>query len=888
MRNNQTNTLTVNSFSRQFTSQRRMLTPEYKAYPAHITIKHWQLRDLVCVNTKVDDEVLYPRDRLVYSLNLNTAQTKVVTEFDFEPRCIQTHNDIVAVGALYDSNLSLRNNSKGLFAVHNRQTNQNYSLDIGECINNSISLYSENPISDSSQVKAIVCNNDYNLYFVDIDNSHISISGKTKFKVALNHASISPDRKTIVACGDIQQLYVCHPECGNSNPTVINNPRSSASTSSPSFIPWSVTDVLDSWSSFGFSTAFHSSGVIFGAAFQSGVAHLYDMRNLSQPLTKIYSSRPREFIGFFRCLKFSQGLEDLVFVSEQMGRVHAVDLRDFDNHQILMVPKQLSTESGRHLSISGANNSQSISEGTRNSNTWTLENDPELIRQYDEMIQSGEALEFIPGREDIQDGTGSGIGIGTRASLSGGGGGYTSRFSHVRSYSGSTSSSALAGAPLLTLSGPSHTTRRSSGINRAGHQNNNNNHHPLENSTINESPFDRDSDDDNDNNNNTPTTNNNDDDEIIPQIPSSSVFQSSNSRLRRNTNTGAGWNDIMGATVNPTRPELISPVRNFTGPPVYLPPPSSSSISSSMSSSLGSGGGVSHTRSSSFGALATNRAAARRSLLLEQQLAVTYNSGSQGSFSFSYSPPSSLRASPALPSAPSSPGIMMMGHGGSNNNNNTNVGRFDTNINNNDNNNNNNDNTNRVNFNDNNESDEDIMYPYMNANNNNNINNRNGLDRSSYNSGGGILRPLRARQHGYGHGHGYGYGHGSTNDNNNNNNISGISSSQWVERDSIWTDRPYISRNYRYHNNNGGGGGGEFVGGGTTATGGGGGYWTGSRNPTSSILRFPGTTSTDYGVSGISWSPFEGGSLVVGSDRGIGVWKVDTLASRMFPNYEQR
>ena len=44
----------------------------------------------------------------------------------------------------------------------------------------------------------------------------------------------------------------------------------------------------------------------------------------------------------------------------------------------------------------------------------------------------------------------------------------------------------------------------------------------------------------------------------------------------------------------------------------------------------------------------------------------------------------------------------------------------------------------------------------------------------------------------------------------------------------------------------------------------------------------------DGGVSGISWMDHEGGSLVVGLERGIGVWKIDLLASRMFLSYEQR
>ncbi|ANB11690.1 hypothetical protein AWJ20_4511 [Sugiyamaella lignohabitans] len=82
--------------------------------------------------------------------------------------------------------------------------------------------------------------------------------------------------------------------------------------------------------------------MMFGAAFQDGMARLYDIRNLKVPLTKIKSARPNELMGAFRCLKFSNGPEDLMFLSEQMERVHIIDLRDFENRQVLTVPSNFS------------------------------------------------------------------------------------------------------------------------------------------------------------------------------------------------------------------------------------------------------------------------------------------------------------------------------------------------------------------------------------------------------------------------------------------------------------------------------------------------------------------------------------------------------------------
>lgn len=669
------------SFTRPYTSLRPMLTPEFKSYSANVTVRHWQLRDLVSVNSRMSDEIMYPREKQVHSLNLSKNKTNVVTEFDFEPRCIQTYNDVVAVGALQDNGgrTQARNSTRGLFAVHNRHTGLNLSQDIGECINNSISLYSDNPVSDTSQVKAIVCNNDFNLYFVDIDTSRITIAGKTKFKVALNHASISPDRKTIIACGDTQQLYVCHPESGHSAPTIIN--------STP--YAWSVSDTLDSWSSFGFSTAFHSSGLIFGAAFETGIAHLYDMRNLSQPLTKIYSTRPHQIFGAFRCLKFSQGLEDMVFVSEQMSRVHAIDLRDFDNHQVLTVPKKLST--GEGLETKG-----DVADRDGQDTPFTWESDAGLVRQYSDMLKTGYATEFNNSHEDALH-----VGISPN------------RPSH-------------------------HPSRRHSSTSNS----------PQPSAALpddHESPFD-------------------DVEQEIPEIPSSSVFRSANRRWRRNSNTGAGWDDFIGRgeSIDAVRQEFISPLRDFSG--FQITPASGS-----------------HSRSQSFGALATTQAAARRTLLLEQQLSETYSGSRTGAGN---SATSSMRSSPALASSPASP---------------RRASNIDTSA--------------------NPGTGHQTRFSY-----NNNDDYSNSWPRPMNDT---VYQPRRVR-------HSPGGPTGST-----------------VPFRSLYPNIPTLEPT---HSRGGGTGGGV----------------------------------NDYGVSGISWTEHGGGSLVVGSDRGIGVWKVDTLASRTFPNYEQR
>lgn len=316
-----------------------------------------------------------------------TGTNKAITEFTFDPRCVQTLGSNVAVGGLHDMRSTRNHNAKGLFAVHNRDTDETLCQELGELINNSISLYSEPGTAETAQLKAIICNNDSKLYFADIENSRIALTGRIRFPHPLNHASISPSRKTIVACGDTQQIYLC-PRDGD-RPYLANTGTGSSSSGRDIGLPagWQTTETIDTWSEFGFSTGFHSSGVVFGVAFQPGVAQLFDIRNLSEPLTQIYSTRPKEWPGAFRCLKFSQGPEDLLFLSEQMGRVHIVDLRNFSNHQILMVPPQLSEDGEIGGMTSGmgdsAIESQEGSGGSHGHGT---------IQFYDDMLKSGEAF----------------------------------------------------------------------------------------------------------------------------------------------------------------------------------------------------------------------------------------------------------------------------------------------------------------------------------------------------------------------------------------------------------------------------------------------------------------------------------------------------------------
>lgn len=401
---------------------RRLVTAKsYHFHPARITIKHWQLRDLVSVSTERPSLVYYPTDNKVNSIDLaasavaataseegqvrnsidestpgspratRTSQAEVVAEFEFEPRSIQNLNNIVAVAGVKSTR-----EQAGKIGVVNRVSGAKIERELGQYINNSLCLYTDYddesidngyggdvPKSNSnSAMHALVCNNDKNLYWLNIGHERIEIEREMPFPASLNHASISPDRKMIVACGDIGQVYLspAHETRANSkNIFQLNDGSGSLAGSgagstinaygkskSCSYQNWQT---LETWPDYGFSTSFHSSSIVFGVAFQPGVAQLFDVRNLSEPLTQIYSTRPKDWTGAFRCLKFASGPQDLVFISEQMGRVHLVDLRNFDNHQVLNVPDR----AGR----------------------WQRDEEQPAVQFYDDMLKSGEASPLV-------------------------------------------------------------------------------------------------------------------------------------------------------------------------------------------------------------------------------------------------------------------------------------------------------------------------------------------------------------------------------------------------------------------------------------------------------------------------------------------------------------
>lgn len=315
------------------------------------TVNHWQLRDLIQVDSS--GQLYYTKNDTIRQLSLANKWSLNYLGLDYVPRCFNiTNGGQMVIGGVKTTNSNLismnipnlghdSNNdassisknlsskpTKGLFSFYNPETSTNMTFKLGEMINNAVNLY---PVSENS-LKAYVCNNDSHLYVVDIDNSHISLNSKIKCEdnTSLNNVCQSNNfnEKLLTITGDSSSIFLIDPTIKNSKIKSINTNHGS-----------------------GFGISYHSNGYLFAAAFEDGSCLLYDIRNLKasdEPVYEIKSTRPGHQSGAFRCCKFSNtSMNDLLVVLEHIGRAHLIDLRNlnynydtnlFNDHQVIVFP----------------------------------------------------------------------------------------------------------------------------------------------------------------------------------------------------------------------------------------------------------------------------------------------------------------------------------------------------------------------------------------------------------------------------------------------------------------------------------------------------------------------------------------------------------------------
>ncbi|KAG7660432.1 uncharacterized protein J8A68_006058 [[Candida] subhashii] len=308
------------------------------------SVNHWQLRDLLKFNDD-DDLLYYTRDDSIYYYDLNKQHTKEYIKLNYYPRCFNHYKDVLVTGGLLTSSSKLfslnldnltatgttNNNgipskriAKGLFSFYNPNLNISKTVKLGEMINNDVTIY---PNSSNSFI-SYVCNNDTHLYCLDINNnSNIKVTNKINCEVntCLNNVVKNPKSNNILtATGDSSSIFLIDPNQSGNKP---------------------IIKTIKSGHESGFGVAYHPNGILFSTVFQDGICQIYDLRNLSEKLIEIKSTRQGHQSGAFRVCKFSpeNDMNDLLIISEHVGRVHLIDLRNLDynnvdDHQVIVVP----------------------------------------------------------------------------------------------------------------------------------------------------------------------------------------------------------------------------------------------------------------------------------------------------------------------------------------------------------------------------------------------------------------------------------------------------------------------------------------------------------------------------------------------------------------------
>lgn len=331
-------------------------------------------------------------DDMLYSL------PNSIVDFNFKPRCFTENYGLIACGGLigsddkgYPSNWNkitnknderysfaeevsppasmikissddvLRDHStygnsniwKGILSIFNGNTGYKTSLIMGQFINNCIRLHRDG----NTSYKLFSCNNDGHLYQCQISNNGTELVKRySDLNFPLNNVALSHDGNKMIVSGDSNKFAI-YKQSQLSDAYTLS--YDNLLDGNHSRIPFKVkqipkytlgdnTGTLDhnvyesTLGDHGFYNCFSENDLQFATLYQNGLCLVYDIRKMEEPIAEINSTTPVFHRGAFRVCKFSYGLDDLLFISEHQGRVHIVDTRNFENHQVILIPDQTS------------------------------------------------------------------------------------------------------------------------------------------------------------------------------------------------------------------------------------------------------------------------------------------------------------------------------------------------------------------------------------------------------------------------------------------------------------------------------------------------------------------------------------------------------------------
>ncbi|KAH7382446.1 WD40-repeat-containing domain protein [Phaeosphaeria sp. MPI-PUGE-AT-0046c] len=330
--------------------------PSKSYYPTKIPIAHYQLRHFI--SSPEPDLIYYASGVNVYCLNAATRLQAHVTTLPWEARCTASGHGYVCVGGAdegnfaaikvcgfppadpshIDSSLPLEFRHRLprpplLDAAHRIRFEK-----IGEDIVNSISIHKFPADSDGrEEVVAVLTNNDKTVRIYSLtQNLELAV---LDLPFAMNHATISPDSKLLVAVGDAPTAYFFE-RVETDRPSSLKSPEGH-----PQMLPpeWQLLDHVALYRPTNgpcadgyFSTAWSPQSRLCAVGSECGYISVFDvelLRNVEYGedaiVQLISSTRPDTAAGAgaVRTMHFSPSPWHLLIWSEDQGRVCVADLR---------------------------------------------------------------------------------------------------------------------------------------------------------------------------------------------------------------------------------------------------------------------------------------------------------------------------------------------------------------------------------------------------------------------------------------------------------------------------------------------------------------------------------------------------------------------------------
>ncbi|KAI9846840.1 MAG: hypothetical protein M1838_001115 [Thelocarpon superellum] len=379
-------------------------------YPAKIPVRHWQLRSLI--TSPSADVIYYASDSDIYRINTRTRRQDLIATLPFEPRCVAAGHGWLCAGGVdngqfatmridddddaaleklgryhaeVDALLSLdlgpelqRQTQRfvaspparhGHGSPRDGSSHRLHTYQLGRMIVNSVTLHRSRGQDDDETV-AVLTNNDKTVRVFSL--THDRPLDKLDFPFAMNHASISPVGDRLVAVGDDSVVYWFRRVGGTGT-----SGRWGVRTD----VPLPPTHELHMFTEGCSATAFSPSGHLCAVSSQDGIITIFAPDRVEEDeeeaIVKIMpSSRARTEPGSIRSMCFAPNPWDLLFCTEQSGRICVMDVRNaFATRQVVL----LSTAPDR---VERVDMSEDVSVEDSIDPRLRTGPEPEFVRQY--------------------------------------------------------------------------------------------------------------------------------------------------------------------------------------------------------------------------------------------------------------------------------------------------------------------------------------------------------------------------------------------------------------------------------------------------------------------------------------------------------------------------